>query len=75
MRSMVTFGFDHVHSVAGKTFDKDCVAVINGTDPAHCRELAFQFFGKDFCLETPEFHFNFHSMDKYYRRGFINVNF
>ena len=28
MKTYVTFGFDHAHAINGKTFDKDCVAVI-----------------------------------------------
>ena len=75
MRSMVQFGFDHVHSIDGKIFDKDCVGVISGKDPDDCRRIAFEYFGKDFCIETPEFHFNFDKMYKYFDRGFINVNF
>jgi hypothetical protein len=29
MKTYVTFGQDHAHAVNGKTFDKDCVAIIH----------------------------------------------
>ncbi len=72
-KTYVTFGSDHTHSVNGKTLDKDCVAVINCDDAEQGREMAFEFFGRKFCFEYPEEHFD-HSNMHYYRRGFIEVN-
>ena len=68
----VTFGQIHVHSVNGKTFDKNCVAAIKCKDHAHGRDLAFEYFGATFCFTyfnegmSPE-------ILKYYPRGIINV--
>lgn len=73
MKTYVTFGFDHVHSVAGKTLDKDCVAVITSSSSNEGRKIAFKLFGPKFCLEYPEDNFDFDSMH-YYPRGLIEVN-
>ena len=72
-KTYVTFGQDHAHSVNGKTFDKDCVAVIECKDAAEGRELAFEYFNGLFCFEYHEQMFNMNSM-LYYPRGFIEVN-
>ena len=74
MKTYVTFGQDHVHSVGGRIFDKNCVAVIKHEKPEEGRKLAFEFFGPKFCFEYPEEHFDFSSLDKYYPRGLIEVN-
>jgi len=74
MKTYVTFGQIHVHSINGRTFDKDCVAVIESESAAKGRELAFQYFGKKFCFEYPENHFKMDSME-YFPRGLIKVNF
>jgi len=73
MKTYVTFGFDHAHAVVGRTFDKACVAVIHCDDAAQGRELAFAYFGKEFCFEYPEERWDEESM-KYYPRGYIEVN-
>jgi hypothetical protein len=68
----VTFGQIHVHSVNGKTFDKNCVAAIKCKDRAHGIELAFEYFGGTF-------HNTYLNEDmspellKYYPRGIIDV--
>ncbi len=67
----VTFGQTHVHSINGKTFDKDCVAKIYCNDYSHGRELAFEFFDGKFCntyTNPKDAHF------EYYPRGLIEVN-
>lgn len=53
MKTFVTFGQTHVHSINGKTFDKDCVAVVSGD-----RDKVFEIFGTKFCFEYPD-TFNF----------------
>ncbi len=73
MKTYVTFGSDHTHSVAGKTLDKDCVAVINSSNAEEGRKLAFDMFGSKFCFEYSEDYFDFDSM-KYFPRGLIEVN-
>ncbi len=61
MRTYVTFGQTHAHSVNGKTFDKDCVAVIK-------TEKAWE--GRD-----KEEYWKENEQLKYFPRGYINVNF
>ena len=47
-----TFGQTHVHSVNGRTFDKDDVAKITAPDP---RKVMFEYFGPKWAFEyTPE---------------------
>lgn len=73
MRTYVTFGQVHAHSVNGKTFDKYCVAVINSSSPKEGRELAFLFFGPQFCMEYPKQYWDEADI-KYFPRGYIEVN-
>ena len=54
MKTYVTFGFDHAHAIDGKTFDKDCVAIIHSSGAEEYRDLAFEYFGRKFCFEYPE---------------------
>lgn len=72
MRNYVTFGQVHVHSINGKTFDKDCVAVYESKDAAGGRELAFEYFGRKFC-----FHYTEETWDKsylaYFPRGYLEL--
>ena len=69
MKWYITFGQIHAHSVNGKTFDKDCVAVINGETPEQCDKMAFDLF-------DGKFHEHSDSVPpmEYYPRGFIEVN-
>jgi len=48
MKIYVTFGQVHVHSVNGKTFDKDCVAIFEAKDYSDGRKKAFEYFGSKF---------------------------
>ena len=72
MKTYVTFGQDHTHRVNGKTFDCDCVAVIHCDNAEDGRNKAFEYFGRKFCFEYPEEHFN-HSSMYHYPRGLIEV--
>lgn len=72
MKTYVTFGQTHIHSVNGKTFDNDCVAVIESSNAKIGRENAFKCFGDKFCFCYVEDTFDFDSM-KYFPRGFIEV--
>ncbi len=69
----VTFGQTHVHSVNGKTFDKDCVAVIKANSKSEGRDLAFEYFGDKFCFEYHDTEFDNRSLN-YFPRGLMNVN-
>ena len=72
-KTYVTFGQIHVHSVNGRTFDKDCIAVINCTDADDGRRKAFEIFKSKFCFEYHEDEWNLEDMI-YYPRGLITVN-
>ena len=72
-KTYVTFGQIHAHTVRGKTFDKDCVAVIHCDDAEQGRRLAFAYFDNKWCFEYHEDNFDHDSM-KYFHRGFIEVN-
>jgi len=72
MKTYVTFGFDHTHEINGFTFDKDCVAMVEGTDASDARDNAFKAFGPKFCMEHPEEFFDPKSM-KYFPRGIFSL--
>lgn len=65
----VSFGQTHAHAIAGKTFDRNCIAVITAKDYQEAREIAFEAFGGIFCFiyeKEPDMQF--------FPRGFINLN-
>lgn len=70
----VSFGQSHAHSVAGKTFNKDCLAVIKCDDYKHGRQLAFEYFGEKFATTYHESEFIAQSLLKYFPRGLMEVN-
>lgn len=76
MKTYVTFGQVHVHSVDGKTFDKDSIAVVHYTGtPDKGREEVFRIFGPTFgTTYTEEQWESIGDMMKYFPRGFINAN-
>lgn len=69
MKWYITFGQCHAHSVNGRTFDKDCVAVINGETPEQCDKWAFEWFGGKFHGHSARL-----PPMEYYPRGLIEVN-
>lgn len=73
MKTYVTFGQDHAHAINDKTFDKDCVAIINCDSKAHGRTLAFEYFGLQFCMEYSEVYWTKDKL-RFYPRGYIEVN-
>jgi len=73
MKTYVTFGQVHVHSVNGKTFDKDCVAVLEAPTEQEGRARAFELFKGVFCFTYPEQHWDRADM-RFYPRGYINVD-
>lgn len=68
----VTFGPAHVHSVNGKTFDTDCVCVIEAEDAAKGREIAFEAFGPVYAFLYPEVDWD-DTDAVYFQRGFIDL--
>lgn len=69
----VTFGQSHVHNHNGKTFDKDCVAVIHAPTVEEADALAFEWWGGKFHQHVPEKYFDMRAM-KYFPRGYIDAN-
>ena len=66
-KTFVTFGQNHTHRVNGKTFDCDCVAVVNGD-----RDKVFEIFGPKFCFAYNEDFWEKDSL-KYFPRGYIEI--
>jgi len=73
MKTYITFGQTHVHEINGKLFDKDCVAVIEVSNPSEGRARAFQAFGPVFCMEYFEEEWS-DSWMRNYPRGYINLD-
>lgn len=71
MKIYITFGQVHCHAIGGKTFDKDCVAVIKCESHGQGREIAFDAFGDKFFTSYEES--NMPKME-YFPRGFIELN-
>jgi hypothetical protein len=67
MKTFVTFGQSHSHTINGKVFDKDCVAIVKGD-----RQKVFEIFGPKFCFEYSAEDWKEESM-QYYPRGYIEV--
>lgn len=72
-KHFVTFGQQHAHSVNGKTFDKDSVAVIDANSWEEGREKAFGYFGDKFGTSYHDTEWDERNM-KYFPRGYINVD-
>jgi hypothetical protein len=54
VNTYVTFGQVHVHSINGKTFDKDCVALIKADNSGRGRDRAMEIFkGSFFTTYSP----------------------
>jgi len=66
-KTYITFGQEHVHTINGKTFDKDCVALVNLPE-----EKAREIFMPKFCFSYTEDRFN-HDDLKYFPRGIVEV--
>jgi hypothetical protein len=67
MKTYITFGQEHVHSINGKTFDKDCVAVVNLPE-----EEAREIFMPEFCFSYTEFRFAVLSQE-FFPKGITSV--
>lgn len=71
----ITFGQVHVHSINGKTLDKDCVAVINCNSYGHGRTMAFEYLDGVFhnCYSHEEYIDGKVGIE-YFPRGLIEIN-
>jgi len=70
MKTYFTFGYDHIHKIGDKVFDKDVVAVIEAPSESSAREFAFEVFGREWAtsytsLELVGMH--------HYPRGLLEV--
>lgn len=74
MKQYVTFGQAHVHSIGGKTFDKDCVATFDAAGVEEGRKMAFELFGPKFCMHYVEGEFDEVEGLRWYPRGLISVD-
>ena len=75
MKTFITFGQGHTHRVNGKTFDCDCVGVIEAPTAARGREIAFENFGPQFCFSYVEDQWSEEEQLPYFPRGYLEVNF
>lgn len=68
----ITFGQVHVHSVNGKTFDKDCLAEIEAETNREAHQKAMDIFNGAFhrCLDADRLP----EVISYFPRGVIKVN-
>jgi len=73
MKTYITFGQIHAHSINGKTFDKDCVGVIEHSEDKNGHEIAMDIFDGIFHQAIPEDKFDMENM-RFFPRGFINLN-
>ncbi len=72
MKIYITFGQSHVHNINGRTFDKDCVAVINSDSHEKGIEKAFEVFDEEFCFFYTEDSFDMKLMINF-PRGFVEL--
>ena len=72
MNVYITFGQIHVHSVNGKTFDKDCIASIECKNYQDGRDKAFTYFNDKWHQAYIKEDFPKEHM-QYYPRGIISV--
>lgn len=70
----VTFGSAHIHSVNGKTFDKDCICVIEAESYSEGREIAFAAFGPVYAFFYEEQDWKAEST-ALFPRGFIDLEY
>lgn len=73
MKLYVSMGQVHRHEINGKVIDKDSIAVINCTDYADGRRIAFELFGDKFCFTYSEEQLSEKCMC-HFPRGKIEVN-
>lgn len=72
MKIYISFGQIHVHSINGKTFDKNCLAAIECQSRKDGLDKAFEYFRDKFSNYYSEEEAK--SSLEYYPRGIINVN-
>ncbi len=73
VKTYVTFGQLHIHSVNGKTLDKDTVAVIFAPSATEGREKAFEYFGHEFFTTYTDDTWS-ESKLEYFPKGYVEIN-
>jgi len=73
MKILISFGQDHVHYINDKTFDHNCLAIIEGENWNDCRDKAHRYFNGKFCTDYPIEKLNDPNFMKWYYRGGIEV--
>ena len=64
----ISFGQSHAHAIAGKTFDKDCIAVLEAENSVRAHDKAMEVFKQKFCFvydHVPDM--------SYFPRGLIKI--
>ena len=74
MKTYITFGQIHVHSINGKTLDKDCVAVIETGTLEDGQTVVREIFGEKYHHAYPETAWHYDEQMPFFPRGLINVN-
>lgn len=73
MKLLISFGQIHVHSIGGTTFDKDCLALIEGEDYEDCRKKATEEFKGIFATDYPIEKQDDPNFMKFFPRGVIKL--
>lgn len=73
-RFIITFGQVHSHRVNNRTFDRDCVAVINSDSEEEARKIAFSLFGDKWHESIPEAQYDEEGLGVYFPRGKVEAN-
>lgn len=69
----VTFGQIHTHSIGGKTFDKDCVAIIQAEHKLLLQRKAEEIFGSQWSRVFPEDGWDHDKHMQFYPRGYMSL--
>lgn len=73
MKTYITFGQVHTHSINGITLDKDCVAAIEHSEDDDGHEIAMKMFDGKFCFTYPN---NIREdILHYFPRGIIEIGY
>ena len=73
MKTYVTFGWGHQHTINGKHLHKNCVAVFEAKSAKEGRILAFKLFGPKFAFEYFDTEWNEQNQLPYYPLGYVEL--
>lgn len=72
MKTFITFGQDHTHSINGKTLDKDTVAVIESPTFEEAMVLINEYFGSVYSFSYPEEYWDEAKLS-YFPKGYVYI--